>query len=172
MTKKLWIIIILTFSNFIFSDENLKMKDIEKTYSLEEVKVPDLEDMNSDNTESGLDIYSYNCFETGYFIKDNKIFYYDGVESGKVFGADANTFSQIYSFIGRDKKNVYYGTKIIKGLDIETLKIYSDAIDLEETKPEVTCYPIVDIRLKDKNGVYILERTKSGKARVIKYREE
>ena len=123
------------------------------------------------NSEAGkLVVYSYNCFQVGYFIKNNKIFYYDGVEAKKVLESDIKTFKQIHSSMGRDKKNVYYGAEVIKGLDIKTLVIYSDALELEETEPEIGCYPVIDILLRDKNGVYLIGTTQSGKPKLVKQR--
>ena len=118
------------------------------------------------NSEAGeIVVYSYNCFQVGYFIKNNEIFYYDGVESKKVPKSDIKTFKQIHSSIGRDKKNVYSGAEVIKGLDIKTLVIYSDVLELEETEPEIGCYPVIDIFIKDKNGVYTIGITQSGKVK-------
>ena len=112
------------------------------------------------NSEAGeIVVYSYNCFQVGYFIKNNEIFYYDGVESKKVPESDIKTFKQIHSSIGRDKKNVYSGAEVIKGLDIKTLVIYSDVLELEEIEPEIGCYPVIDIRFRDKSGVYGISGT-------------
>ena len=148
MKNKLWVIIgVLVFSCFIFSNTHLKAEPEEK----ETV------------------VYSYNCFEVGYFTDNNEVFYYDGVISKKLMKADIKTFRQIHSSIGRDEKNVYYGTQIIKGLDRKTLEIYSDVIELEETEPAIGCYPVIDIRFKDKNGVYIIKEENSGKMKLTKY---
>ena len=107
-------------------------------------------------------IFSYECFKTGYLEKNNRIYYYDGVKQKIVPKADASTFRQLYSFIGRDSRNVYFGAKVIKGLNFKTLEVYSDVMELEEIKPEVTCYPVIDIRFRDKNGIYRITDTESG----------
>ncbi|WP_435309962.1 DKNYY domain-containing protein [Sebaldella termitidis] len=157
MNNKLRIIIgILIFPCFIFSNIYLKTENSGKKETVT-------------NSEAGeLVVYSYNCFQVGYFIKNNEIFYYDGVESKKVPKSDIKTFKQIHSSIGRDKKNVYSGAEVIKGLDIKTLVIYSDVLELEETEPKIGCYPVIDILLKDKNGIYTIGRTPSGKPKLKK----
>ena len=103
MNNKLRIIIgILIFPCFIFSNIYLKTANSGKKETVT-------------NSEAGeLVVYSYNCFQVGYFIKNNEIFYYDGVESKKVPKSDIKTFKQIHSSIGRDKKNVYSGAEVIK----------------------------------------------------------
>ena len=157
MNNKLRIIIgILIFPCFIFSNIYLKTENSGK----KEITA---------NSEAGeIVVYSYNCFQVGYFIKNNEIFYYDGVESKKVPESDIKTFKQIHSSIGRDKKNVYSGAEVIKGLDIKTLVIYSDVLELEETEPKIGCYAVIDILLKDKRGVYVIRRTQSGKPKLEK----
>ena len=157
MNNKLRIIIgILIFPCFIFSNIYLKTENSGKKETVT-------------NSEAGeLVVYSYNCFQVGYFIKNNEIFYYDGVESKKVPKSDIKTFKQIHSSIGRDKKNVYSGAEVIKGLDIKTLVIYSDVLELEETEPKIGCYPVIDILFKDKNGIYTIGRTPSGKPKLKK----
>ena len=157
MNNKLRIIIgILIFPCFIFSNICLKTAKSGKKETVT-------------NSEAGeLVVYSYNCFQVGYFIKNNEIFYYDGVESKKVPKSDIKTFKQIHSSIGRDKKNVYFGAEVIKGLDIKTLVIYSDVLELEETEPKIGCYPVIDILLKDNNGIYTIGRTPSGKPKLKK----
>ncbi len=157
MNNKLRIIIgILIFPCFIFSNIYLKTENSGKKETVT-------------NSEAGeLVIYSYNCFQVGYFIKNNEIFYYDGVESKKVPKSDIKTFKQIHSSIGRDKKNVYSGAEVIKGLDIKTSVIYSHVLELEETEPKIGCYPVIDILLKDKNGIYTIGRTPSGKPKLKK----
>ena len=159
MNSKLWIIIgILIFPCFIFSNIYLKTEDSGKKEIIE------------DSEAGKIVTYPYNCFWVGYFIKNNEIFYYDGVKSKKVPEPDIKTFRQIHSSIGRDKKNVYYGAEVIKGLDIKTLVIYSDVLELEETEPEIGCYPVIDILLKDKRGIYIIGTTQSGKPKLEKQR--
>ena len=152
------IIGITIFPCFLFSNIYLKTENSGKKETVT-------------NSEAGeLVVYSYNCFQVGYFIKNNEIFYYDGVESKKVPKSDIKTFKQIHSSIGRDKKNVYSGAEVIKGLDIKTLVIYSDVLELEEIEPEIGCYPVIDILLRDKNGVYLIGTTQSGKPKLVKQR--
>ena len=162
MKSKLWIITgMIIFSGLVFSSEVSKAVNAEKTAG----RYPE----NTESSETEFTIYPYNCFETGYLTKNNEIFYYNGIELKKVPKADIKTFKQIHSFIGRDEKNIYYGAEIIKGLDIKTLEIYSEALELKETEPEVGCYPVIDIKFKDKNGIYILKETRSGKIKPVKY---
>ena len=157
MNNKFWAVIgILIFPCLLFSNVYLKTEDSGK------------EETITKSEGEAIVVYPYNCFQIGYFIKNNEIFYYDGVESKKVPESDIKTFKQIHSSIGRDKKNVYGGAEIIKGLDIKTLVIYSDVLELEETEPKIGCYPVIDIRLRDKNGVYIIGTTQSGKPKLIK----
>lgn len=99
-------------------------------------------------------ILSYPCLKTGYLKRDNRVFYNDGVKLKELSKADVKTFKQIHSFVGKDKNNVYYGGEVIKGLDLESLEVYSDVISLEITEPVVECHPIIDVRFKDKNGDY------------------
>ncbi len=154
MNKNIWIIMgMLIFPYLIFSNTYLKAEG-----SVEKETV-----IKSEAEE--IVVYPYNCFQVGYFITNNEIFYYDGIESKKVPKSDIKTFKQVHSSMGRDKKNVYYGAEIIKGLDIKTLVIYSDVLELEETEPEIGCYPVIDIFIKDKNGVYTIGITQSGKVK-------
>ena len=167
MKNKLWIITgIIIFSNIIFSGTIFMAEYTEKT----DLKTRNIYSENTEPGETDFVIYPYNCFETGYLINNNEIFYYDGVKLEKVPETDIKTFRQIHSFIGRDKKNIYYGAEIIKGLDIKTLEIYSDAAELQETEPEIGCYPILDIKFKDKNGIHVLRETDTGKVKVVKYK--
>lgn len=126
---------------------------------------------NSNITDMTKKEYTYNCFRIGYFIENNKIFYYEGVKAEEVPGADIKTFRQIHSSIGIDRKNVYYGKEIIKGMDLKTLEIYSDVIELEKVKPEVGCYPVIDIKFKDKNGIYIIKHLERDRFELVKYEE-
>ena len=166
MKNKLWIIGgIMIFSNLIFSGTTFEAEYMEKT----DLKTTDIYSENTGTDETEFVIYPYNCFETGYLINNNKIFYYDGVKLKKVRKTDIKTFRQIHSFIGRDEKNIYYGAEIVKGLDLKTLEIYSDALELQETEPEVGCYPVIDIKFKDKNGIHVLRETNTGKIKAVKY---
>ena len=109
-------------------------------------------------------IFSYTCIKTGYLKKRNEIFYNDGFELKQLSKVDANTFKQIYSFIGRDKNHVYYVGEILKNIDTKTFEVVSKYIPIPDDPVwGIGCQISYITEFKDKNGTYSLEDIQNGK---------
>ena len=75
--------------------------------------------------------FSLSCMNRGYLKKDNKIFYEHGNNKEELKTADYKTFEVIdslphFDLLAKDKKNVYYQGKAVKGVNPKTFKIIKE----------------------------------------------
>jgi hypothetical protein len=78
--------------------------------------------------KSIIDLETFITDSTSRFEKDIRHVYYawgtsDGVRRFIVENADPKTFKSIAESYGKDKSNVFYGIKIIKGADLKTFHV-------------------------------------------------
>lgn len=116
-------------------------------------------------------IFSTSCNFYLYEQKDNKIIYSEGITPGmhtmrtnEIKKADVKTFSMLdRSGLAKDKNNLYYMGKIVKGIDGLTLEIVSrqNNNSLKGTTAEHCFSPYIE-EIKDKNGTYLIEDIRIG----------
>ncbi len=75
--------------------------------------------------------FSLKCVYRGYIKESNKIYYEYGQDKEELKTADYKTFEVIdslthFDLLAKDKKNVYYQGKVIKGLNPKTFKIIKE----------------------------------------------
>jgi hypothetical protein len=93
-----------------------------------------------------------------YYRDKNNVYYFSEDKMLKMENADRNSINELSKNILRDKNNVYFENKQIKGLDINSIKvIYENRI----SEPENL--------IKDKNGVYYIDENKKT---LIKFRND
>ena len=93
-----------------------------------------------------------------YYRDKNNVYYFSEDKMLKLENADRNSVNELSKNILRDKNNVYFENKQIKGLDINSIKvIYENGI----SEPENL--------IKDKNGIYYIDENKKT---LIKFRND
>lgn len=93
-----------------------------------------------------------------YYRDKNNVYYFSEDKMLKIENADRNSVNELSKNILRDKNNVYFENKQIKGLDINSIKvIYENGI----SEPENL--------IKDKNGIYYIDENKKT---LIKFRND
>ena len=93
-----------------------------------------------------------------YYRDKNNVYYFSEDKMLKMENADRNSINELSKNILRDKDNVYFENKQIKGLDINSIKvIYENGI----SEPENL--------IKDKNGIYYIDENKKT---LIKFRND
>jgi len=93
-----------------------------------------------------------------YYRDKNNVYYFSEDKMLKMENADRNSVNELSKNILRDKNNVYFENKQIKGLDINSIKvIYENGI----SEPENL--------IKDKNGIYYIDENKKT---LIKFRND
>ena len=93
-----------------------------------------------------------------YYRDKNNVYYFSEDKMLKMENADRNSINELSKNILRDKNNVYFENKQIKGLDINSIKvIYENGI----SEPENL--------IKDKNGIYYIDENKKT---LIKFRND
>ena len=93
-----------------------------------------------------------------YYRDKNNVYYFSEDKMLKMENADRNSVNELSKNILRDKSNVYFENKQIKGLDINSIKvIYENGI----SEPENL--------IKDKNGIYYIDENKKT---LIKFRND
>ena len=93
-----------------------------------------------------------------YYRDKNNVYYFSEDKMLKIENADRNSVNELSKNILRDKNNVYFENKQIKGLDINSIKvIYENRI----SEPENL--------IKDKNGIYYIDENKKT---LIKFRND
>ena len=115
--------------------------------------------------------FSTSCNFYLYEQKDNKIIYSEGITPGmhskktnEVRKADVKTFAMLdRSGLAKDKNNLYYMGKIVRGIDGSTLEVVSKHNEnyLAETTAAHCFSPYVK-EVKDKNGNYLIEDIRAG----------
>ena len=93
-----------------------------------------------------------------YYRDKNNVYYFSEDKMLKMENADINSINELSKNILKDKNNVYFENKQIKGLDINSIKvIYENGI----SEPENL--------IKDKNGIYYIDENKKT---LIKFRND
>ena len=75
--------------------------------------------------------FSLKCVHRGYLKEDNKVYYEYGQIKEELKMSDYKTFEIVdspthFDLLAKDKKNVYYQGKVIKGLNPKTFKIIKE----------------------------------------------
>ena len=75
--------------------------------------------------------FSLSCMYRGYLKENNKVFYVHGKDKEELKNIDYKTFEVVdslphFDLLAKDKKNVYYQGKVIKGLNPKTFKIIKE----------------------------------------------
>ena len=77
--------------------------------------------------------FSLSCINRGYIIENKKVFYEYGRDKTELKTVDYKTFEVIkslphFELLAKDKKNVYYQGKIIKGVNPKTFKVIKEIL--------------------------------------------
>lgn len=77
--------------------------------------------------------FSLSCMYRGYLKENNKVFYVHGKDKEELKNIDYKTFEVVdslphFDLLAKDKKNVYYQGKVIKGVNPKTFKILNYTI--------------------------------------------
>ena len=75
--------------------------------------------------------FSLSCMYRGYLKENNRVFYEHGKYKEEVKTADYKTFEVVdslphFDLLAKDKNNVYYQGKVIKGVNSKTFKIIKE----------------------------------------------
>ena len=104
------------------------------------------------------EINGRSYLDNKYYRDKNNVYYFSEDKMLKMENADRNSVNELSKNILRDKSNVYFENKQIKGLDINSIKvIYENGI----SEPENL--------IKDKNGIYYIDENKKT---LIKFRND
>ena len=75
--------------------------------------------------------FSLSCMYRGYLKESNKVFYVHGKDKEELKNIDYKTFEVVdslphFDLLAKDKKNVYYQGKVVKGVNPKTFKIVKE----------------------------------------------
>ena len=105
--------------------------------------------------------FSLSCMYRGYLKENNKVFYVHGKDKEELKNIDYKTFEVVdslphFDLLAKDKKNVYYQGKVIKGVNPKTFKIVKENFPPDKGPWKYGCGSSGYI-IKDKNKTYELK---------------
>ena len=107
--------------------------------------------------------FSLKCVYRGYRKENNKIFYEIGSTKEELKMVDYKTFEVIdslphFDLLAKDKKNVYYQGKVLKGVNPKTFKIIKETLP-PDTGPWKYGCGSSQYTIEDKGKHYDLKET-------------
>lgn len=147
----------IDFNNFkvISSEDSTIYKNKNDIYFQKGGKILQIKNVDAKTFEK---INGRSYLDNKYYRDKNNVYYFSEDKMLKLENADRNSVNELSKNILRDKNNVYFENKQIKGLDINSIKvIYENGI----SEPENL--------IKDKNGIYYIDENKKT---LIKFRND
>lgn len=147
----------IDFNDFkvISSEDPTIYKNKNDIYFQKEGKILQIKNVDAKTFEK---INGRSYLDNKYYRDKNNVYYFSEDKMLKLENADRNSVNELSKNILRDKNNVYFENKQIKGLDINSIKvIYENGI----SEPENL--------IKDKNGIYYIDENKKT---LIKFRND